>query len=171
MMRSGMLGAAVPLLVGGLFGASEARADVKSPDGVWTALDIMPGAQQKSEAWVRPAAFKALRLNKDMLKAELAMAPVENAPGARPMRITLPRPEGGFESFEIVEYSMMEPALAAAFPEIKTYFGQCVEEPAANVYLDWTPLGFHAQVLSPTGGHAIDPYSKGDTTYYSSYFL
>ncbi len=109
-------------------------------------------------------------LDTDMLKAELAMAPMEHAP-AKPMRITLPRPEGGFESFDIVEYSMMEPGLAAAFPEIKTYYGQCVEEPAANAYLDWTPLGFHAQVLSPTGGHAIDTYSKGDTTYYSSYFF
>jgi hypothetical protein len=163
-----MLG--VALLVCGLVGASSARADVKSPDGVWTALDIMPAAQQRSEPWVRPVAFKALRLERDMLKAELSMAPMEHA-GAKPMRITLPRPEGGFESFDIVEYSMMEPGLAAAFPEIKTYYGQCLEEPAANVYLDWTPLGFHAQVLSPTGGHAIDPYSKGDTTYYSSYFF
>jgi hypothetical protein len=148
----------------------QARADERSPDGVWTVMDIMPKAVQDEQPWERPAVFKALKIDPDMLKAQLAMAPMEHTPG-QPVRMTLPRPDGGFESFDIVEYSMMEPGLAAAFPEIKTYYGQCVDEPAANVYLDWTPLGFHAQVLSPTGGHAIDPYSRDNTTYYSAYFF
>src|ERR1051325_10696941 len=166
-MRSCALGLA--LLVGIGVSAS-ARADEHSPDGVWTVLDVMPRQVQDEQPWERPAVFKALKIDQAMLKAQLSMVPMEQT-GGRPVRITLPRPDGGFESFDIVEYSMMEPGLAAAFPEVKTYYGQCIEEPAANVYLDWTPLGFHAQVLSPTGGHAIDPYSRNDTTYYAGYFF
>src|SRR5437016_3038573 len=126
--------------------AVAAHADTTSPDGIWTVLDIMPAAQQNAEGWVRPATFKALRLNKDQLKAALVTAPMEHTPeAAHPLRLTLPRPDGGFEMFDVVEYSMMEPGLAAQYPDIKTYLGQCVDEPASNICLDLTPQGFHAQ--------------------------
>src|SRR6185436_11450532 len=105
-MRGFALGLAVLVGLGSL--AAQARADERSPDGVWTVLDSMPAAQQNAPAGVRPNAFRAMRLDRPMLSAELAIIPHERTPeAAHPMRITLPRPDGGFESFDIVEYSMM----------------------------------------------------------------
>ena len=34
--------------------------------------------------------------------------------------LTLPKPTGGFERFEVYEAPIMEPTLAAAHPDIKT---------------------------------------------------
>jgi hypothetical protein len=74
-------------------------------------------------------------------------------------------PTGGFRKFRLVESPVMEPELAARFPDIKTYRGQGVDDPAAtaNVRLDVAPQGFHAMVLlTPEGDYFIDPYSRGD---------
>jgi hypothetical protein len=166
MVRAALLGVAVVWVAC----AVPSRADVRSPDGAWVSLDVMPAAEQGREAWVRPVRYTPARADMARLKTVLGMAPKEGD-GEVPLRISLPNPEGGFDSFDIVEYSMMEPGLAAAFPEVRTYLGQGVTNPAANVHLDITPAGFHAQVLAPEGAWAIDPYSRDEVTHYASYYF
>ena len=51
----------------------------------------------------------------------------------------------------------MEPALAAQFPEIKTYLGQGIEDPAATVRFDVTPAGLIAAIVTEEGVHRA-PY-------------
>ena len=65
---------------------------------------------------------------------------------------------------------MLAPELAAQFPEIKTYLGQGLTDGAASLRFDITPLGFHAQVLSPNGAYYIDPYYHLDQSVYVSYY-
>ncbi len=64
----------------------------------------------------------------------------------------------------------MEPALASKFPEIRTFRGVACDDPTTTVRFDLTPLGFHAMVFSSHSTWFIDPYQRGDTDHYVSYF-
>ena len=88
----------------------------------------------------------------------------------RPLVVSLPAPEGGFQRFAVHESPVMEPGLAARHPEIKTYSGQGVDSPASTIRLDLSPLGFHASVRGPEGMWYIDPTAPLDPSLYQSYF-
>src|SRR5205085_8235085 len=83
--------------------------------------------------------------------------------------IELPRPDGGYATFRIVESPVMEPTLAAKYPELRTWVGQGVDDPSATARIDSTPHGFHAQVIGRDGTTYVDPYRPGDTAHYIAY--
>lgn len=121
---------------------------------------------------VHPKKFRALELNVSALKKFLSKAPMEFSPEAKssPVILSIPMPDGEMQRFSVVEYSMQEPALAAKFPEIKTYSGTSLDEARTTIKFDWTYSGFHAIILKP-GQYPIqiDPYVKNSTHYYLSY--
>ncbi len=90
---------------------------------------------------VRPSDYSAYRVDLAGLRAQLA--------GGGRAEITIPDPAGTPTTFTVVERSVMEPALQAAHPEIRTYSG--ADSDGSSITLDVTPMGFHAFVRRPDG--------------------
>ncbi len=88
-----------------------------------------------------------------------------------PAIISLPMPDGSFQRFRIEESSVLEADMAAMYPEIKSYRGQGIEDGTATVRFDWTPLGFHALILSADGRpvNILPPNRHDVSTYVSAY--
>lgn len=158
------------LLAGGLFSGSDANAASQVSSDIWhdvTEASIAPSTARQ----LVPNKYRTIAADLAALDALLASAPLENtAVESAEVVLSLPLPDGTFGRFRIQEYAMMEPELAAKFPEIKTYLGQGMDDPTASVHLDRTPAGFHAMILSSGDTIYIDPYSQGDITNYISYF-
>lgn len=119
-----------------------------------------------------PKKYRTISLDTSSLKSFLKNLSVNKTFGSNGINvIQIPMPDGTTSRFKIWETSIMEPALAAQFPEIKTYSGQGIDDKTATLTLDWTVLGFHAMILSPvTTSVFIDSYTQNDKINYISYF-
>jgi trimeric autotransporter adhesin len=116
--------------------------------------------------------IRRMKLDQRGLAAALAGAPRERSRDARerPLVLSLPDPDGGFQRFALHESPVMEPGLAAKHPEIKTYSGRGLDAPATTIRLDLTPLGLHASVRGPQGMWYVDPTEPRDPAVYRTYF-
>src|SRR5207244_6781 len=124
--------------------------------------------------WQTPSAgsYRVLRMNKSALAQALASAPLERTGDLNksPAVLSLPMPDGSFERFHIEESPVMDAELVAKYPEIKSYRGQGIEDGTTTVRFDFTPIGFHALVLSTDSAVNIVPPDRNDLTTYVSYY-
>ncbi|HWC54036.1 MAG TPA: hypothetical protein VG676_10665, partial [Chitinophagaceae bacterium] len=122
---------------------------------------------------ITPEKFRSSVLDIQAMKNFLWSLPSEKNINGRQQTpiVELPMPDGTMARFHIWESPIMEPALAAKYPEIKTFEGQGIDDPYATVRLDLNPyFGFNAQILSVNGNAYIDPYARGDVNNYESYY-
>jgi hypothetical protein len=135
---------------------------------------VSPGqsASFGQQVEIQARRFRAFTLNRIAMERKLAAAPLEFTAAARQgtFILSLPSPGGAFERFAVSESPVMEPALAAKHPEIKTYSGRGIDVPSATIRFDLTPLGFHASIRGGAGNWYIDPYYHLDQSLYISYF-
>jgi hypothetical protein len=139
---------------------------------VWERLPELPQAQPGAQSYLNATKYTAWSIDRAELKNAISGVPLEFTQQAEENRFVfpLPTPEGTFSRFELFESPIMEPALAAQFPDIKTYRGQGIDDPAATLRFDISPFGFRAQVLAPSGAYYIDPYWHLSDQAYISYF-
>lgn len=169
-VRSLLVLLSLPVL--GWAGQASAQIDAPtSPDGVWQAVDPVALAGRGVERQIVPRSYRSLRLARATLEQLLRDVPMEASLPLRESRsrLWLPLPDGGFGEFRIVESPIMEPALAARYPQIRTWLGQGIDDPTATLRFDLTPKGFHAQILSVHGSVYVDPYAKDDSEHYIAY--
>src|SRR4051794_21216545 len=150
-----------------------AAAPARGDDGPFR--DLSPESLQalgpRGGAWEipLPRRFRALEVDVKALESLLARAPAERST-ATPLLLALPYPDGTNRLFRVAESPILEPELAARFPEIRTFVAQGIDDPTATARLSLTSLGFHALVLSTSGTVLIDPYRRWDARYVLSYF-
>lgn len=156
-----------------LFAALPAAAQTgaESDDGLWRWSEEAAIQRSSEPRRIVPQRYRTVALELQSLSTLLADAPHEDqvqvASSAR--ELSLPRPDGSFERFRIVESPIMEAALAAKYPEIRTYLGQGIDDPSASLRFDLSKQGFRAQVIGWRGSYYIDPYQPRDTGNYVVY--
>lgn len=151
-----------------------APASAFSTDRFWNNLDSAPESAGHMIG-INATELEVFQLNGTRMKNLLANAPDEDlaqgiGQGTGAIEISIPTPDGFLARFNIVQTHIMAPELAAQFPQITTYAGVGVDDPTARITLDYTPLGFHAQVRAESGMYYVDPYFHLNPGVYGSYY-
>lgn len=145
-----------------------------SQNTFFTSLGENKTFQTNGKREIIPQKYHGYTVNTASLKNFLWSLPSEqqmvNSRNEAPV-MEIPMPNGTVSRFRVWESSIMEPGLAAKFPDMKTFNGQGIDDPYATIRFDYNPYtGFHAQILSSqTGRIDIDPFAKGDVNNYISY--
>ncbi|MCB2408544.1 reprolysin-like metallopeptidase [Hymenobacter lucidus] len=157
-----------PALLGGLLLAAVGAPHQAAAQRVLWADDTqVPGAARQTTDALRQ--FRPVSFQLDAVRDVLRQAPAEKGAGARNSTtvISLPLPDGTSQRFRVVEVPVMEAALAARYPSIKTYEGQGIDDPSATARLDVSPAGFHGMILGSHGKTIyIDPAAQGDNVHH-----
>lgn len=135
-----------------------------SPDGLWQVEHNV----QFPPRYSPPAAFTALRLDAGLLDARLETAPRETfGPIPRIAVFSLPLPDGSFATVAAALTQMMEPALAAQFPQIRTYI---FADPAGVTgQMALGPRGVFVTAQTAAGLLRIEPVETSAGRIYVSY--
>lgn len=80
--------------------------------------------------------------------------------------ITLPMPDGTARDFKVWNTPMMEPELAARYPDIRTFSGEAVNDARVTAKFDFTLFGFHAVIFDGEQVAFTDPYDNLNDGYY-----
>ncbi|WP_162128403.1 reprolysin-like metallopeptidase [Flavobacterium phycosphaerae] len=101
------------------------------------------------------------------LKQRLVNAPKRFASKEKSnITVSFPNSEGQLENFYIQETSNMDAALAAKYPDIKSYVGQGIENPTARVYFSLSPLGLQSMIIyADRSAVFIEPFTTDLSTY------
>ncbi|WP_431609606.1 reprolysin-like metallopeptidase [Chryseobacterium sp. 'Rf worker isolate 10'] len=104
-------------------------------------------------------------LNISGLKNVLAKAP-KRLTGKSETIISFPNSAGKMENFKVTENSNFEPELAAKYPDIKSYTGENMKDPASKVYFSISSLGLSSmEIYGDKSAVFIQPYTKDLSTY------
>ena len=138
---------------------------------VWTPVEEL-SIESRGDRTVFPRRYQTLSLDLLVLETALALAPTAGSAASETARvlIDLPFPDGTSRVFQVEESSILAPELAARYPELRTYRGRGLDDPATTARLGLTPRGFHATVYTPSGTIWLDPYQRGDVESYIVYY-
>src|SRR3954453_14279991 len=160
-----IVAAAMLVLGAGAAAAGSGNGPVKPGKEHWKQLGKqLPASPSGAKADVAPQQAEAVELDRSGLAAMLAPA------SSQAVVISLPDPTGGFQRFSLRTSQVMAPGLAEKHPDIATYSGVGIDDPAATIHADLSPLGFHASVRAPSGAWYIDPVYHPDQSVDASYF-
>ncbi|RDI10327.1 reprolysin-like metallopeptidase [Flavobacterium sp. AG291] len=111
-----------------------------------------------------PSEYHLYQLNLPLLKSQLANAPMRGGKVASGVIIQFPDGNGELKSFKMFEAPVMQPGLAAKYPDMKSYVGQGIDNPAEVIRLSVTRYGLHTMLSTNEGTAYTDPYTKDGLT-------
>ncbi|MCB0464700.1 MAG: T9SS type A sorting domain-containing protein [Aequorivita sp.] len=124
--------------------------------------------RQKAFRNSMPQDYDLFGLNTSAFKTLLSQAPARNTVFSNTI-IELPTNNGELQHFRVYEASVMEPALQAKHPDIRSYVAKGIEDASAVARFSVSNIGVNVLISSPNYSTIyIDPYTK-DKNYYISY--
>ncbi|MEJ6583159.1 MAG: M12 family metallo-peptidase [Crocinitomicaceae bacterium] len=119
---------------------------------------------------IQAKSFKVFQIDVESIKLELQGVAKENdLENGFQAQIQFPHPDGTFHVYNTVEYEMMEPALAAKFPNIKTFNAKSADG-KETIKWDITDQGLHVMIMKDGASTIfIDPLVSGNKDYYIVY--
>ncbi len=158
-------------LVAGV-GLSTGALAATSADAIWADIDESSIAL-RGQRVTTPLAYRTVQLDGPAMSAVLGGAPHEALKMAG-VELYLPLPDGQFARFAATESPIMAPALAARYPQIRTWRVRGLDDTNLRGRVDVTPAGFHAMLRTEQGTVYIDPYQFMAGAYsgdqYMSYY-
>jgi len=156
-----------------LAGTASAQNGRQPEAGFWTDIpEVSLRKINKTENRL-PAEFRLMEVQVEWLSDWLSKLPLDYSKvSAKPKAtIQLPMPDGSTETFVLFNDPIMHPDLARRYPEIQTFGGYALNDPATTVRLDLSPHGFNATILSDKRDAVlITPVAVGDNRHNISYF-
>jgi hypothetical protein len=133
---------------------------------------VEPGAKSSIEG-PRPTRGVVLRIDTAALARSLEGAPAQRFDATLRtygLAIKLPHPRGGLVDCFVASSPVMQPALAAKFPQIRTYLVQSADGEASG-RLELSPRGLTAMLRATDGVWMIDPWRSADPDHAVAYWL
>jgi hypothetical protein len=136
-------------------------------------VDQLPATENgKARTWT-PTAYSAWQLNLSALSAAIQSAPMEFTTAAyynNTSVVAIPQPDGRTEDFAIFKVQSCEQAIYDKHPEIRTFAGRSVSNPAKTIRGSITIRGFRLMINEEDKSTSfVEPYLEGNTTYYLAY--
>ena len=139
---------------------------LQAQSALWT--KVTPTEMQNRQKALRnamPQDFSLFSLNTTALKNQLMRAP-ERFTGLSNVIIDLPTNNGQIQRFRVYEASVMEPALQAQHPNIRSYVGQGIDDGSAIARFSVSSVGVHVMISSVNYSTVyIDPYTQDKNNY------
>ena len=148
--------------------------NIQAQENYWSPVDYS-NLNLSGQQYLFPEKYEAVHLDYLRLKNDMFTAPLHDMNGnaeTSPIEISLPMPDGTFETFKIVESPVYAEGFSDNNPGIKTFLAYNENHPTWYTRLDITPAGFHGMILgTETGTVYIDPIMHlGDINHYFSYY-
>lgn len=135
-------------------------------DNFWAKFDGKT-APSSLPMTVTPSDYNIFSLNQE---AMLRFLNGLNTDYDKGQQIMLPTPDRKYRSFHVWKTPMMEPELAAKYPDIQTFTAVADDDQGVTAKLDYTMYGFRAIVFDGKKSFLIDPYSDAADGYYIAFY-
>ena len=130
----------------------------------WTKAPVTP-TQNLAQRWVQPKAFTLYQVNLAQLKNDLTQVP-NRFSNDESKTVIFPTADGKFKEYVVQEASVMEPALQAKYPEIRSYAGWEKNNKQNSIRFSVTPdNGISAMYFDGWTISYLDKYTADQSKY------
>lgn len=130
----------------------------------WTKAPVTP-TQNLAQRWVQPKAFTLYQVNLAQLKNDLTQVP-NRFSNDESKTVIFPTADGKFKEYVVQEASVMEPALQAKYPEIRSYAGWEKNNKQNSIRFSVTPdNGISAMYFDGWAISYLDKYTADQSKY------